>query len=151
MSEAPLVSIKVLLVEDDARLAQLTTRYLEGHGVLPPVTTLSGPQAESSFRIAFRAESSELSSRILFTAQDADLRVSVREFNVSPHNSSTIPKSPNDAVVEMWTDRGEITIGGRKQDWKQGEMVALPAGSSLELTNPTNRELVIRLYAVEGR
>ena len=37
MSEAPLVSIKVLLVEDDSRLAQLTTRYLEGHGVL--VTT----------------------------------------------------------------------------------------------------------------
>ncbi len=33
MSET-LVSIKVLLVEDDARLAQLTARYLEGHGVL---------------------------------------------------------------------------------------------------------------------
>jgi len=32
-----LVSIKVLLVEDDVRLAQLTARYLEGHGVL--VTT----------------------------------------------------------------------------------------------------------------
>jgi len=30
----PLVSIKVLLVEDDVRLAQLTSRYLEGHGVL---------------------------------------------------------------------------------------------------------------------
>ncbi len=29
-----LLSIKVLLVEDDARLAQLTARYLEGHGVL---------------------------------------------------------------------------------------------------------------------
>ncbi len=27
-------TIKVLLVEDDARLAQLTCRYLEGHGVL---------------------------------------------------------------------------------------------------------------------
>ncbi|MEO8842178.1 MAG: response regulator transcription factor [Kofleriaceae bacterium] len=36
MSET-LVSIKVLLVEDDVRLAQLTSRYLEGHGVL--VTT----------------------------------------------------------------------------------------------------------------
>ncbi len=36
MSET-LVSIKVLLVEDDVRLAQLTARYLEGHGVL--VTT----------------------------------------------------------------------------------------------------------------
>ena len=33
MSET-LVSIKVLLVEDDVRLAQLTARYLEGHGVL---------------------------------------------------------------------------------------------------------------------
>ena len=32
MSEAPAV-IKVLLVEDDVRLAQLTSRYLEGHGV----------------------------------------------------------------------------------------------------------------------
>jgi two-component system OmpR family response regulator len=35
--DVPLVSIKVLLVEDDTRLAQLTTRYLEGHGVLVTV------------------------------------------------------------------------------------------------------------------
>ncbi len=34
MSEAALTSIKVLLVEDDARLAQLTARYLETHGVI---------------------------------------------------------------------------------------------------------------------
>ena len=39
MSEAPLVSIKVLLVEDDTRLSQLTTRYLEGHGVLVTTAT----------------------------------------------------------------------------------------------------------------
>jgi two-component system, OmpR family, response regulator len=32
-----LATIKVLLVEDDVRLAQLTTRYLEGHGVLVTV------------------------------------------------------------------------------------------------------------------
>jgi two-component system OmpR family response regulator len=37
VSETALPSIKVLLVEDDARLAQLTTRYLESHGLL--VTT----------------------------------------------------------------------------------------------------------------
>ena len=37
MADAPLASIKVLLVEDDSRLAQLTTRYLEGHGVLVTV------------------------------------------------------------------------------------------------------------------
>jgi DNA-binding response OmpR family regulator len=32
-------TIKVLLVEDDARLAQLTARYLEGHGVLITVAS----------------------------------------------------------------------------------------------------------------
>jgi two-component system, OmpR family, response regulator len=37
VSEAP-ATIKVLLVEDDARLAQLTSRYLEGHGVLVTAT-----------------------------------------------------------------------------------------------------------------
>src|SRR3990167_3098284 len=36
-------SIKVLLVEDDARLAQLTSRYLESHGVL---VTIAGDGLE---------------------------------------------------------------------------------------------------------
>ena len=39
MTEAPLPTIKVLLIEDDPRLGQLTARYLETHGVL--VTTIS--------------------------------------------------------------------------------------------------------------
>ncbi len=39
MADVPLLSIKVLLVEDDTRLAQLTTRYLEGHGVLVTVAS----------------------------------------------------------------------------------------------------------------
>ena len=38
MSE-PLPSIKVLLVEDDSRLAQLTARYLETHGALVTVAS----------------------------------------------------------------------------------------------------------------
>ena len=38
-AEAPTPSIKVLLVEDDERLAQLTARYLETHNV--HVTTAS--------------------------------------------------------------------------------------------------------------
>ncbi|HEV7554885.1 MAG TPA: response regulator transcription factor [Kofleriaceae bacterium] len=38
MTEPPVATIKVLLVEDDDRLAQLTARYLETHGVL--VTTI---------------------------------------------------------------------------------------------------------------
>lgn len=37
MTVASAPSIKVLLVEDDARLAQLTARYLESHGVLVTV------------------------------------------------------------------------------------------------------------------
>jgi two-component system OmpR family response regulator len=34
VTDTPMSSIKVLLVEDDERLAQLTARYLESHGVL---------------------------------------------------------------------------------------------------------------------
>src|SRR5690606_38742448 len=34
VTDPVLATIKVLLVEDDARLAQLTARYLESHGVL---------------------------------------------------------------------------------------------------------------------
>lgn len=37
MTDAPLPTVKVLLVEDDERLAQLTARYLESHGVLVTV------------------------------------------------------------------------------------------------------------------
>jgi DNA-binding response OmpR family regulator len=39
VTDAPLPSIKVLLVEDDTRLAQLTARYLETHGVLVTVAS----------------------------------------------------------------------------------------------------------------
>jgi len=39
VTEPPVATIKVLLVEDDDRLAQLTARYLETHGVL--VTTIA--------------------------------------------------------------------------------------------------------------
>jgi DNA-binding response OmpR family regulator len=38
VSEAP-ATIKVLLVEDDARLAHLTARYLEGHGLVVTVAS----------------------------------------------------------------------------------------------------------------
>ena len=37
--EPPIASIKVLLIEDDTRLAQLTARYLESHGVLVTIAS----------------------------------------------------------------------------------------------------------------
>jgi DNA-binding response OmpR family regulator len=43
VSESPQPTIKVLLVEDDARLAQLTARYFESHGV---VVTVAGDGLE---------------------------------------------------------------------------------------------------------
>jgi len=41
-----MTSIKVLLVEDDERLAQLTARYLESHGVLVTLAT-TGPEGQA--------------------------------------------------------------------------------------------------------
>jgi DNA-binding response OmpR family regulator len=48
VTEAPMASIKVLLVEDDERLAQLTARYLESHGVLVTIAATGNEgQAEA--------------------------------------------------------------------------------------------------------
>src|ERR1041385_8541545 len=41
-----MASIKVLLVEDDERLAQLTARYLESHGVLVTIAP-TGPEGQA--------------------------------------------------------------------------------------------------------
>jgi two-component system OmpR family response regulator len=46
VTEPPIASIKVLLVEDDERLAQLTARYLESHGVLVTVAA-TGPEGQA--------------------------------------------------------------------------------------------------------
>jgi DNA-binding response OmpR family regulator len=46
VTEPPIASIKVLLVEDDERLAQLTARYLESHGVLVTIAT-SGTEGQA--------------------------------------------------------------------------------------------------------
>jgi len=55
------------------------------------------------------------------------------------------------SVLEMWTDRGDLKIAGRTQNWKQGGAVAVPNGSVVELTNTTDRELLIRLYTGEAK
>src|ERR1041384_7117209 len=48
VTETPMASIKVLLVEDDERLAQLTARYLESHGALVTIAPPGpGGQAEA--------------------------------------------------------------------------------------------------------
>lgn len=48
MTDTPLASIKVLLIEDDERLAQLTARYLESHAVLVSIaSTGTEGQAEA--------------------------------------------------------------------------------------------------------
>lgn len=46
VTEPPIASIKVLLIEDDERLAQLTARYLESHGVLVTVAA-TGPEGQA--------------------------------------------------------------------------------------------------------
>lgn len=127
-------------------------RAPEGRGVLPPVARPSSPMPAAAPRFFFRAESTDLSSRVLFqTDETADFRATVNEYSLSPNKHALLATSKSDRVLEMWTDHGELKLGGRPQEWKQGQMMMVPAGASIELTNPTNRELVVRLYVAEAR
>jgi hypothetical protein len=132
--------------------SDVNKRAPEGHGILPPIAQRSAPLLETGRRFAFHAESVDLSSRVLFqTDKDADFVVSVREYGLSPHEDISMAPSESDRVLEMWTDQGGLKIGGKAQEWRQGQMVMVPLGSSIELSNPTDRDLVIRLYAAETR
>jgi two-component system OmpR family response regulator len=49
-----IANVKVLLVEDDARLAQLTARYLQSHGAVVTVASDGNEgQAEASRRESY--------------------------------------------------------------------------------------------------
>ena len=50
MTDTPMASIKVLLVEDDERLAQLTARYLESHHVVVTISAVTAITVTIKFR-----------------------------------------------------------------------------------------------------
>jgi two-component system, OmpR family, response regulator RegX3 len=125
VSEAPLVSIKVLLVEDDARLAQLTTRYLEGHGVL--VTSASdGIEGQNE---ALRRQYDCVVLDLMLPGRDG-IEV-CREL-----------RTRSDVPIIMVTARGE----------EADRVLGLEVGADDYVTKPfSSRELVARIRAVLRR
>jgi len=44
-----------------------------------------------------------------------------------------------------------LMIGDKEQTWKQGARLTVAAGIPIQVANPTDRELIIRLHILEAK
>jgi hypothetical protein len=93
-----------------------------------------------------------MSSRDLFeTSDDPSFTFRVRELSLPPGQALIDAAFAVPVFLEMRTHRGTLRIGGSPQDWKQGAIVSVPANAPIELGNPTERELIVRVYMAEPK
>jgi hypothetical protein len=113
---------------------------------------MEGRMEMTGSRYAFDGGAAKSSSRVLFeTADDPSFMIRVRDVSVPPGPDPVAVSLPATAALEMRTDRGRLKVGLNEQEWKQGATVMVPAGVPIELQNPTDRELIVRLYLVEAK
>jgi hypothetical protein len=126
-------------------------RAIEGRGLLERPVAVQSLAAVAPAH-AFHAESLDLSSRELFeTSENPKFTLRVREFSLPPRRGPISTTFTTPVFLEMRTDRGTLKIGGNPQLWKQGALVTVPAHAPIELGNPTDRELIVRLYIAEAK
>ena len=118
-------SIKVLLIEDDERLAQLTARYLESHGVLVTISP-TGPEGQVE---ALRRQYDCIVLDVMLPGRDG-IEVT-REL-----------RSRTDVPIVMVTARTE----------EADRVLGLEVGADDYVTKPFSpRELVLRVQSVLRR
>ncbi len=124
-------------------------RAAEGRGILERPTAVQNVVRPRRAR-AFQQASADSLSRDLFDADDqGKVGIHVRELCLPPGKGPVTTSWPSVALLEMRTDRGTLKIAGKPQEWKQGSIVMVPPDAQVELTNPTDRELIVRLDVVE--
>ena len=125
VTEPSLPSIKVLLVEDDARLAQLTARYLESHGVLVTIAA-DGVEGQAE---ALRRQYDCIVLDLMLPGRDG-IEVT-RQLRARP-----------DVPIVMVTARGEAA----------DRVLGLEVGADDYVTKPFSpRELLARIRATVRR
>ncbi len=125
MSEPATATIKVLLVEDDARLAQLTARYLETHGV---VVTIAHDGVEGQAEALRRQYDCVVLDLMLPGRDGLDVTRELR--------------ARTDVPILMVTARGE----------ESDRVIGLEVGADDYVTKPFSpRELLARIRATVRR
>ena len=121
----------------------------EGRGLLPPTTEFPGALAGST-RQPFARDASGLVSRTLFeTDADPTLRVVVRDFSFAPGRGRHSFVLPAGAFIHLISDHGVIAIGTQRFALMNGEMLAVPAGTPIEVVNNGEQHVVVRALIVE--
>lgn len=127
-------------------------RAAEGHGALPRPSAMSENRGGMRPRHALAPQDSGIFSRIVFeTNEGPDFKVEVRDLSLPPGATTSTRSQSQTTVLEMLTDRGMVKIGGQSAEWQQEGDIVVPPGVPIELQNPTERELLVRLYLVEAK
>ena len=158
----PFVLVAVLAL-DGCSQKDSAPRAMEGRGLLPRPTELKNLGAHAvpdsqvfhSASPAFSADSSSLKSlywRDRFeTDEGGSFTFRVRELSVPPGRGQARTALPVSVLLEMRSPNGTLKISGVEESWKQDAIIGVPARAVIELTNPTDRELIVRFYFAEDK
>jgi hypothetical protein len=103
-------------------------------------------------RHALAPQDSGIFSRTVFEMNESpDFKVEIRDLSLPPGAKSSTRSQSETTVLEMRTDRGMVKIGEQSAEWQQDGDIVVPPGVPIELQNPTERELLVRLYLVEAK
>jgi hypothetical protein len=127
-------------------------RAPEGHGILPPPTAGPVQLSKVASQYAFVADTSGLFSRTVFeTTRDTNFNIAIRDFSVPPKTGPLNLRLTGAAALEMRSGQGIIKIANESTELRQDSIVRVPVGASIELINPSDRELILRVYLVEDK
>lgn len=127
-------------------------RALEGRGVLSPPATVPERLSETASQDAFVANTSGLYSRTVFaTTQDPDFNIAIRDFSVPPKTGPLTLRLESPAALEKRSGQGIIKVANESSQIRQDSIISVPMGASIELENPNEQELIVRIYSVEAK
>lgn len=162
-SSTMLFVLAAVLASAGCSQKESASRAVEGRGLLPRPSELKNPEtlsvpASHAFRplssklFASSTSRDELFSRDLFeTSEGGNFTFRVQELSVPPGQGPVGTTFQVSTLLEMRSPRGLLRIGGSNEAWKQDAIIGVPAGAAIELTNPTDRELIVRLYFTEAK
>lgn len=124
----------------------------EGRGVVRAPsempTTFGGPPPEHPF---VSDRSGTFSRTIFETDEDPNFRLVIRDFSFPPDRRTRTVTLPFAAFVHFLGEPGETTIAGHRAAVTSTARMAVPAGTPIEVMNPGEQPVVMRVLIVEAK
>jgi hypothetical protein len=124
----------------------------QGGGPLPEPstvpTTLGGIPPEHPFE---PDPSGALARTVFATDQDANFKLTIREYSFPPGNQTRTLTLPAAAVLQNRSALGEVSVAKQAVDLSGTARVAVAPGAPIDVTNNGDRAVVLRTIIVEPK